>query len=387
MPKTTKHKQQKDHKLHDFRENHKLSKQQLDLLEKVESNLYSYLEKGKAKNTDEYQKNLTALFATFDTALIADFNASLQNSYGKTAKFDDIEQATKKAAEAAEPIKTAQAKKELEDKIKKDQKKLADEIVKHKAALVAKRAEDREIKSEPSVVVPAAPVILGKTLLPIDDGTDFAKETSDRRELESQSKAELTKALLEEMDKDKPDRLKIHVIEQTRGGKELKFNPQSEVYKILSKKTPEELAQKFATDLAPQKSFFGGKKDGLNLDAIIQECPKELLDKLRDVNNLMEEQKAAKSKPQNYYESVKSGMSSMLKYAYSPFAAKDKDMQTLQTEFEKVSKAPKLKGKDLSKLDAIKETFDKHKAKDSSSEKSIAEKFKDGIKKATGIKL
>jgi hypothetical protein len=386
MPKTKKHKQEKDHKLHDFRESHKLSQQQLELLEKVESNLYSYLEKGRAQTTTEYQKNLTALFATFDATLILDFNASLQNTHGQAEKFNNIKEATKEAAGAAQ---TVQAKKELEDKIKKDQKRLAAQASEYKkelASISAEHNKELEAKSVAPIVSEKESMSLGKPLELIGDD-EFAKEVAHRKEFEGKSKAQLTKGLLEELDQKNPDTRKIHVIEQIRSEKQLKFNTQSDVYKILSEKTPEELAQKFATDLSHKKGFFGSKKGELNLDAIIQECPKELLDKLRDVNNSMEEQKAAKSKPQNYYESVKSGMSSMLKYAYSPFAAKDKDMQTLQTEFEKVSKAPDLKDKDLSKLDAIKKTFDKHKSKDSSSEKSMTEKLKDGIKKAAGIKL
>ncbi len=156
------------------------------------------------------------------------------------------------------------------------------------------------------------------------------------------------------------------------------FGKGTGVYNTIMSATPEDLAKQFTANSYDKKGLFAGKKSELNLDAIMENCPLEVLEQLKKVDKEIEginKKKQSHSAPRKAYEAVKNALSSMVNYITSPFTKPNKDMDTLLKGFKEVSKQAnvtsqpeksngiesKIKASDLAELSALKKVFEKNK--------------------------
>jgi hypothetical protein len=141
---------------------------------------------------------------------------------------------------------------------------------------------------------------------------------------------------------------KLDFWEESRKKQGLKFGKHGEfkdvyVYKILMSAEPDELAKKFTANSFDKKGLFADKKAVLSLDAIIEQCPLELILKLEKVNEqitIIENKTAQSEKPKTkptLFESVKNALTFMVNYISSSFSKHEEKMQTVLAAFEKVS--------------------------------------------------
>jgi hypothetical protein len=174
----------------------------------------------------------------------------------------------------------------------------------------------------------------------------------------------LTSLLLKLKENSPKNEQLINVVEQQRKKLGLKFDQGSQVYDIMMTGDSEKLSQKLKKELINNNKK---QENALNLQAIIDNCPNELLDKLTQVNEKMGSERK---------ETFKDKLLKIIKiftlgWGRDNSKIKNRDIQMISKQFEEVSKTqgPKVAAdlninkEDFNQLNNIREIFEVNRQK------------------------
>jgi hypothetical protein len=168
----------------------------------------------------------------------------------------------------------------------------------------------------------------------------------------------LTKLLLASKDEKE-----IKTLEGMRVANGMEFTEKSQLHKILTENSTDDLARKFAAH-TPDKNAKSEK--GFDVDLILDNCPLALIKKLDEIDKKLSTPIQSKPKP-TLYESVTNAISTIINYIVSPFIGKDQDMQKVLAEFSAVSKEREKEHQPSKRLSAIDEILAKGKKEEGQS--------------------